>query len=75
MNDAGIEAFGGLAVSSMALCYALEPRAAVFVLLFALSCLASSFYAVLIRSWPFAVVELLWAGVAFRRWAQHRRSA
>ena len=68
MAGAVVEVFGALAVSGMAASYALEPRARVFVLLFAVACLASSVYAVLIRSWPFAVVELLWAGVALRRW-------
>ena len=67
-----VEAFGALAVSLMALFYALEKRCPVFVLLFARACLASSGYAVAIRSWPFAVVELLWAGVALRRWVQTR---
>ena len=67
-----VEAFGALAVSLMALFYALEKRSPVFVLLFAGACLASSGYAVAIRSWPFAVVELLWAGVALRRWVQTR---
>ena len=62
-----VEIFGALAVSSMALFYALEDRSAWFILLFAGACLASSGYAALIRSWPFATVELLWAGVAVRR--------
>ena len=73
MSGAGIEAFGALAVSSMALFYALEPQGPVFVLLFALACLASSLYALAIRSWPFAVIELLWAGIALRRWSETRR--
>ncbi len=52
----------------MAACYALEARSPRFVLLFAGFCLASSAYAVAIASWPFAVVELLWAGIAWRRY-------
>lgn len=63
-----IELFGAAAVASMVLFYALEKRSPVFVLLFVFACLASSAYAAAIRSWPFAVVELLWAGIAFRRW-------
>ena len=55
------------AVGCMALCYALEARGPIFVLLFAVACLASGAYAAAIRSWPFAAVELLWAGVALRR--------
>ena len=62
------ELFGAFAVSCMALFYALEPRGPIFTLLFAFACLASSAYAVVIASWPFAVVEFLWAGLAVRRW-------
>ena len=64
----GVEVFGALAVSAMVLCYALEKRAPGYVLAFALACLASSTYGVLIRSWPFAAVELVWAGIALQRW-------
>ena len=67
-----VEIFGTVAVASMALFYALEERAPRYTLLFAFACLAASLYAVLIRSWPFAVVELLWAGVAARRFVRRR---
>ena len=69
-----IDWFGALAVSGMALCYALEQRSPIFILLFASACLAASAYALAIRSWPFAIVELLWAGVAFRRWLRTARA-
>lgn len=72
MERPAIDLFGTAAVSAMALCYALEARAPVFVLLFAIACLASAAYALAIRSWPFAGVEVLWAGVAFRRWRAAR---
>jgi CHASE2 domain-containing sensor protein len=68
MNSCTVELFGFFAVAAMATCYALEPRSPRFILLFAGACLASSTYAVLIQSWPFAVVELLWTGIAARRW-------
>ena len=63
-----VEVYGAVSVSCMALFYALEARSPRFILLFAAACLASSGYAVVIRSWPFAFVECVWAGVAFRRW-------
>lgn len=63
-----IDLFGAVAVSCMALFYALEQRAPIFILLFAGACLASSGYAVAIRSWPFAAIEFLWAGIALWRW-------
>ena len=69
-----VEVFGAVAVAAMALFYALEERSAWFTLAFAAACLASSAYAGAIRSWPFATVELLWAGVALRRWVRTSRA-
>ncbi|MBL4787222.1 MAG: hypothetical protein JKY49_17575 [Cohaesibacteraceae bacterium] len=63
-----IEVFGAIAVSLMALFYALEKKHRIFVLLFAFACLASSIYAFAIQSWPFAIIELVWFGIAFWRW-------
>ena len=63
-----IEIFGICAVGTMVLMYALEERSHLFVLGFAAACVAASLYAVLIQSWPFAVVEALWSIIAFRRW-------
>ena len=72
LSHAATEAFGILAVSSMVLFYALEERSPAFVALFAAACVASAVYAVLIRSWPFAAVELVWSVLAFRRWQRAR---
>jgi len=66
--------FGAGAVSSMLLSYALEDRAATWVLVFALACAASSLYGWLAGTWPFGVVEGVWALVAVRRWWQRRRA-
>ena len=63
-----LTAFGALAVASMLLFYALEDRSGWFVLAFAGACLASSAYGFLQGAWPFGVVELVWSGVALRRW-------
>jgi hypothetical protein len=60
--------FGAISVGSMLLAYALEERAAVFVLAFAAACLASAAYGFLQGAWPFGVVEVIWSGVALRRW-------
>ncbi len=70
-----IEVFGAVAVLSMAVFYALERRSPVFILLFALACLAASLYAVAIGSWPFAVIEFLWSGIAVHRWLLARKQA
>jgi hypothetical protein len=66
------EAFGFLAVTSMVVTYALEHRSPAYVLGFAASCAAASLYALLIRSWPFAIVEGLWSLVAVHRWIRVR---
>ena len=68
MSTSSIEAFGILSVTSMAVFYALEERSPHFILFFAMACVAASLYAVMIQAWPFAGVELLWAGFAVRRW-------
>lgn len=65
--------FGLLAVTAMLVFYALEDRSSVFVLGFAAACLAASAYGFLQGAWPFGIVELIWSGVAMRRW-WHRRA-
>jgi hypothetical protein len=40
------------------------------VLAFALGCVLSSVYGFASGAWPFGVVELIWAGVAVRRYQQ-----
>jgi hypothetical protein len=64
--------YGVLALSFMMLMYALEGRGKIFTLAFAAGCGLSSVYGFLAGTWPFGVVELVWAGVALRRY--QRRS-
>lgn len=64
--------FGAAAVTIMLIAYALESRAAAWVLVFALACAASSAYGWLAGTWPFGVVEGIWALVAARRWVRRR---
>ncbi len=70
-----VEIFGTFAIAVMVLTYAFEDRSDLFVLGFAVACAAAALYAVLIDSWPFAVAEAIWAGVAVRRWRQARQSS
>lgn len=63
-----LTAYGAAVVTLMMLCYALEARSAWFTLAFAASCLGSSLYGWLSGAWPFGVVEMVWAGVAVRKW-------
>jgi hypothetical protein len=67
-----LTAFGAAAVTFMVAMYALEARGPRFILAFACGCLFSSAYAVLAGVWPFAVVEVIWAGVAVQRYRRVR---
>jgi hypothetical protein len=62
-----LTAFGAAAVTFMMLMYALERRGRGFIFAFGCGCLLSSAYGFLAGTWPFGVVELIWAGVAFNR--------
>jgi hypothetical protein len=71
MSGVGITVYGVCAVSFMMVMYALEGRHRRYLLAFAGGCLLSSAYGFLAGAWPFGVVEVIWAGVALRR---YRRS-
>jgi presenilin-like A22 family membrane protease len=60
--------FGLLAVTAMLVFYALEQRSHWFVLAFAGACGLASLYGFLAGTWPFGVVEAIWAMVALHRW-------
>jgi len=61
--------FGAASVTFMMLMYALERRGRTFILAFACGCLLSSAYGFLAGTWPFGVVEIIWAAVALNRYA------
>jgi hypothetical protein len=67
-----LTAFGAAAVTFMMLMYALERRGPIFVLAFAGGCLLSSTYGFLAGTWPFGVVEAIWAVIALNRYRAHR---
>jgi hypothetical protein len=58
----------------MVVFYALENRNPWFILAFAGSCVLGSLYGFLQGSWPFGLVEAIWAILAVRRWWQAARS-
>ncbi len=60
--------FGACSVALMLVAYALENRSPWWILVFAIGCAASSSYGWLAGTWPFGVVEGVWALVALRRW-------
>jgi hypothetical protein len=59
--------YGVGALTFMMLMYALERRDARFILAFAVGCTLSSAYGFLSGAWPFGVVEIIWCGIALRR--------
>ena len=73
MDAAGVTWFGAGAVASMLVFYWLEPRSPWYSFCFGLGCLASSTYGCLAGTWPFGVVEGIWAIIAFVRWRQRLR--
>ena len=56
----------------MMVMYALERRHRGFVLAFAFGCALSSVYGFLAGTWPFGVVEAIWALVAVSRYRRLR---
>jgi len=69
-----LTAFGVTALTFMLVMYALERRDARFILAFACGCVLSSVYGFLAGTWPFGVVEAIWAAVALRRY-RHRTTS
>lgn len=59
----------------MMVMYALERRHRGFVLAFAAGCGLSSAYGFLAGTWPFGVVEAIWALIAVDRYRRLRRAA
>lgn len=70
--DCVLTVYGACALSFMMLMYALERRGPGFVLAFACGCALSSSYGFLAGTWPFGVVEAVWALVALRRFRSER---
>ena len=68
-----ITVYGVCALSFMMAMYALETRHRKFVLAFAGGCVLSSAYGFLSGAWPFGVVELIWSGIALRRYLTTHR--
>ena len=64
-----VTVYGVVALTFMMVMYALERRAHGYILAFAAGCVLSSIYGFLSGAWPFGVVELIWSGIAVRRWA------
>lgn len=68
MNELAIEWFGVVAITLMLSCYALEKRAPIYVAMFAVTCLLSAAYALMLGSYPFVFAEVVWAFTALARY-------
>lgn len=66
--------FGVIAVALMVLFYALEKKSVIYIFLFGIACILAAIYGFLVGAWPFSIAELIWAGVAFRRWFLQKNS-
>jgi presenilin-like A22 family membrane protease len=64
--------FGVVAVSVMVICYALESRSHWFTLGMAACCIAAAVYGFLAGTWPFGVLEAVWASIAIYKWRGRR---
>ena len=60
--------FGFASITVMLIAYIFETRSAIWLFVFATACVSSSVYGWLAGTLPFAIVEIIWAAVAFRRW-------
>jgi hypothetical protein len=67
-----LTAFGVVVLTFMMLMYALERRGPRFIFAFAVGCALSSIYGFLAGTWPFGVVEAIWAVIALHRYREQR---
>ena len=64
--------FGAAVLLIMMVFYIMEYRNPVYTLLFGVMCIGSSAYGFLAGTWPFGVIEALWAVVALRKYMKLR---
>jgi hypothetical protein len=67
--------FGLVAVTLMVIFYALEQRSPAYILAFAAACVLGSIYGFWQGAWPFGAVEIVWSGIAVKRWVNARGAA
>jgi len=67
--------YGFIAVALMLTFYAFEDRSTWFVLAFSAACILAAIYGALQGAWPFAILEAIWAFIAFRKWRRQVEDA
>ena len=63
-----LTAFGFISISIMLVAYIFEQRSPIWIFIFATACITSSIYGWLAGTMPFAIVEIIWAIVAYIKW-------
>jgi hypothetical protein len=67
-----LTAFGIVTATAMLVTYALEEKSHWFTLALSGSCALASVYVLLQGAWPFAILEAIWAAVAFAKWLRRK---
>lgn len=75
MRFGALTLFGVVAVSIMVVCYALEGKSHWYTLGMSACCVAASVYGFLAGTWPFGILEGVWAVIALYKWLDRRPRA
>lgn len=62
-----LTAFGVVSAATMVLAYSLESRGSIWIAVFSVACLTTAVYGAVSGAWLFAVLEVIWAGIAMKR--------
>lgn len=65
---------GSLVLLFMMIFYIFETRSSIFTLAFGAACLGSSLYGWLAGTWPFGIIEFVWALFAFNKWFKTKKN-
>ncbi len=68
-----LNVFGAATVSVMMLAYAAEGRGSTYTMIFGVSSLGASAYGWLSGTWPFGVIEFVWALISFNKWRKLKK--
>ncbi len=67
-----LNVFGAFVVTLMMIFYAIEERSSAYTMLFGITCLGTSIYGFAAGTWPFGIIEGVWAVIAFRKYLKLR---
>lgn len=68
-----VNIYGSAVLVTMMVFYIHENRNPLFTLLFGIMCIGSSAYGFLAGTWPFGVIEIIWAAFSFRKFQLIRK--